>query len=75
MYENSPPNALLSGHGSEAPAGLRVDPFEAPPLPLSAPMSRTARRVPPLEAHMADLGLTSGPAADREVDRWKHAHD
>lgn len=74
MSENSPPpNALLSGHGSPAPAGLRVDPFEM--SPLSRPPSRTMRRVPPLEAHMADRGLTSGQAADREVELWNRTHD
>lgn len=44
---------------------------EAPGQGVPAP-SRF-RRPTELELHMADRGLTSGPGADREVERWKRA--
>lgn len=38
-----------------------------------APAPSRFRRPTALELHMADRGLTSGPVADREVERWLRA--
>lgn len=38
------------------------------------PVSGRFRRIPALERHMSDVGLTTGPVADRELARWRSAH-